>query len=462
VNPRRPGRRSSACGRRPRPRASRSRRGSHLPGVRRRPRALGRPRVAQEIRKHADATASPRGPLGGRSRSGRRALRDRQAHGLGEASWTRTRSRRSSRPRARARRGARGCRRAAPRANGDEVTYVVTRNINYTTSATSAAASAPSRRGKLAENLRGAPYLVPLDEVVRRCREAWERGAVEVCLQGGIHPAFTGDYYVELVEAIKRELPGPARARVLGARGLAGRCDARPVRSPTTSRVCATRARLPSRARPRRSSTTRCAGFLCPDKVTTGAVARGARDGPRGGLPLDGDDHVRGRGGARASWARHSIACASCRSGPGGFTGASCPLPLRAHGGADLPQGERPARPHVREAVLMHAGRAASRSIRTSRTSRPQWVKMGVAERRRASEGRRNDLGGTLMNEVRSRARPARARAGDAARRDGGGDPRARAHAAASDDASTGSPAAERSRALVRAPPPLPSRSTRT
>ena len=48
--------------------------------------------------------------------------------------------------------------------------------------------------GQAAANLRGAPYLVPLEEIVRRAREAWERGATEVCLQGGIHPAFTGNY----------------------------------------------------------------------------------------------------------------------------------------------------------------------------------------------------------------------------------------------------------------------------
>src|SRR5262249_19273932 len=61
-------------------------------------------------------------------------------------------------------------------------------------------------KGKLAENLRGRPYLVPLDEIVRRSREAWDRGAVEVCLQGGIHPAFTGDFYVDVCRAIKAEL----------------------------------------------------------------------------------------------------------------------------------------------------------------------------------------------------------------------------------------------------------------
>src|SRR5206468_1676334 len=62
-------------------------------------------------------------------------------------------------------------------------------------------------KGKLAANLRGAPYLVPRDEIVRRAEEAWERGATEVCLQGGIHPAFTGDYYADVVRAIRDAVP---------------------------------------------------------------------------------------------------------------------------------------------------------------------------------------------------------------------------------------------------------------
>ncbi len=71
---------------------------------------------------------------------------------------------------------------------GDTVTYVVTRNINYTNVCYFRCGFCAFSKGKLAANLRGRPYLLPLDEIVRRSTEAWERGAVEVCLQGGIHP----------------------------------------------------------------------------------------------------------------------------------------------------------------------------------------------------------------------------------------------------------------------------------
>ena len=91
---------------------------------------------------------------------------------------------------------------------GDEVTYVVTRNIQYTNVCYFRCGFCAFSKGKLARNLRGAPYLVPREEIVRRTREAWERGATEVCLQGGIHPAFTGDYYADVVRAIKEAVPG--------------------------------------------------------------------------------------------------------------------------------------------------------------------------------------------------------------------------------------------------------------
>ena len=130
---------------------------------------------------------------------------------------------------------------------GDEVSYVVTRNIQYTNVCYFRCGFCAFSKGRLAANLRGAPYLVPLDEIVRRSREAWERGATEVCLQGGIHPAFTGDYYASVVEAIRAELPGPAHPRVLGAGGLAGRGDTRPAARGLSRPAAGVRARLAAR-----------------------------------------------------------------------------------------------------------------------------------------------------------------------------------------------------------------------
>src|SRR5262249_51103019 len=91
--------------------------------------------------------------------------------------------------------------------NGDAVTYVVTRNINYTNVCYFRCGFSAFSKRKLAHNLHARPYLVPLDEIVRRSEEAWDRGAVEVCLQGGIHPAFTGDFYLDVCRTIKQALP---------------------------------------------------------------------------------------------------------------------------------------------------------------------------------------------------------------------------------------------------------------
>ncbi|HTO26305.1 MAG TPA: 7,8-didemethyl-8-hydroxy-5-deazariboflavin synthase CofG, partial [Gaiellaceae bacterium] len=92
--------------------------------------------------------------------------------------------------------------------NGDTVSYVVTRNIQYTNVCYFRCGFCAFSKGKLAANLRGPAYLVPHEEIVRRVEEAWERGATEVCLQGGIHPSFTGDYYESVVRTIKDAVPG--------------------------------------------------------------------------------------------------------------------------------------------------------------------------------------------------------------------------------------------------------------
>ena len=93
------------------------------------------------------------------------------------------------------------------RRNGDTVTYVVNRNINYTNQCYFRCGFCGFSRGPKSLNLRGDPYILNVHEVVHRSVEAWERGATEVCLQGGIHPDFTGDFYVGVLEAIKQRLP---------------------------------------------------------------------------------------------------------------------------------------------------------------------------------------------------------------------------------------------------------------
>src|SRR5271169_2378641 len=91
---------------------------------------------------------------------------------------------------------------------GEEVSYVVNRNINYTNVCGYRCQFCAFSKGKLSENLRGEPYRLEFEEITRRAMEAWQRGATEVCLQGGIHPEYTGETYRSILRAIKTHVPG--------------------------------------------------------------------------------------------------------------------------------------------------------------------------------------------------------------------------------------------------------------
>ena len=334
--------------------------------------------------------------------------------------------------------------------NGDEVTYVVTRNINYTNVCYFRCGFCAFSKGKLAENLRGAPYLVPLDEVVRRCREAWERGAVEVCLQGGIHPAFTGDYYVEVVEAIKRELPD---LHVHAFSALEVWQGAATLGLPLADYLARLRdaglASLPGTAAEILDDEVR--RILCPDKVTTEQWLEVHETAHDAGLRSTATIMFGSVEGPR-SWARHLIAVRDLQKRTGGFT-ELVPLPfVHMEAPIYLKGGARPG-PTFREAVLMHAVArlALHPHIQNIQTS---WVKMGIEGAQACLEAGANDLGGHAHERV-DLARGRRVtRPGDAARGDGGGDPRHRPHAEAADDAlrhsSRGTPTALLRRAAAR------------
>ncbi|MFN3165301.1 MAG: 5-amino-6-(D-ribitylamino)uracil--L-tyrosine 4-hydroxyphenyl transferase CofH, partial [Pseudohongiellaceae bacterium] len=90
---------------------------------------------------------------------------------------------------------------------GDAVSYAVNRNINYTNVCYFKCQFCAFSKGQSNADLRGRPYDISAEEIARRCQEAWQRGATEVCMQGGIHPDYTGQTYVDIVRTVKAATP---------------------------------------------------------------------------------------------------------------------------------------------------------------------------------------------------------------------------------------------------------------
>ncbi|HEU4394069.1 MAG TPA: 5-amino-6-(D-ribitylamino)uracil--L-tyrosine 4-hydroxyphenyl transferase CofH, partial [Planctomycetota bacterium] len=283
---------------------------------------------------------------------------------------------------------------------GDEVTYVVTRNVNYTNVCYFRCGFCAFSKGKLAANLRGKPYVVPVEEIVRRAREAWDRGAVELCLQGGIHPAFTGDTYLEICAAVKDAVPG---LHVHAFSALEVWQGAATLGLPLADYLERLRdaglASLPGTAAEILDDEVR--RVLCPDKVTTAQWLTVHDAAHRAGLRSTTTIMYGSVEGPR-SWARHLVELREQQKRTGGFT-EFVPLPFVHMEAPIFLKGRARPGPTFREAVLMHAvGRLALHPWITN--VQASWVKLGLEGAQAALRAGANDLGGTLMNESISRA----------------------------------------------------------
>jgi FO synthase len=283
---------------------------------------------------------------------------------------------------------------------GDEVTYVVTRNIQYTNVCYFRCGFCAFSKGKLAANLRGAPYLVPHEEIVRRCEEAWERGATEVCLQGGIHPAFTGDYYRSVVEAIRDAVPGlhvhafSALEVWQGAATLGV-----PLEQYLTELRDAGLGSLPGTAAEILDDEVR--RIICPDKVTTEQWLEVHDTAHRVGLRSN-VTMMFGHVEAPVNWARHLLRAREQQRRSGGFT-EFVPLPFVHMEAPMWLRGRARSGPTFGETLLVHA--VARLALHPWITNiQVSWVKLGHEGVAAALRAGVNDLGGTLMNESISRA----------------------------------------------------------
>jgi FO synthase len=284
--------------------------------------------------------------------------------------------------------------------SGDTVTYVVTRNVNYTNVCYFRCGFCAFSKGRLAANLRGKPYLVPVDEIVRRAREAWDRGAVEICLQGGIHPGFTGETYLEICRALKAELPD---LHIHAFSALEVWQGAATLGLSLEDYLGALRdvglASLPGTAAEILDDEIR--RIICPDKVTTAQWLRVHDTAHRVGLRSTTTvmfGHVDGP----ENWARHLVALREQQQRSGGFT-EFVPLPFVHMEAPMYRKGQARPGPTFRETMLMHSvSRLALHPWITN--IQVSWVKLGVEGAQAVLRAGANDLGGTLMNESISRA----------------------------------------------------------
>jgi FO synthase len=283
---------------------------------------------------------------------------------------------------------------------GDEVTYVVTRNIQYTNVCYFRCGFCAFSKGKLAANLRGAPYLVPHEEIVRRCEEAWERGATEVCLQGGIHPAFTGDYYLSVVRAIKAAVPDlhvhafSALEVWQGAATLGLTLE-----TYLTQLRDAGLSSLPGTAAEILDDDVR--RVICPDKVTTAQWLEVHDTAHRVGLQSN-VTMMFGHADGPRNWARHLVHTREQQERSGGFT-EFVPLPFVHMEAPMWLRGRARSGPTFGETLLVHA--VARLALDPWITNvQVSWVKLGPEGVAAALRAGVNDLGGTLMNESISRS----------------------------------------------------------
>ena len=283
---------------------------------------------------------------------------------------------------------------------GDVVTWVHNRNINYTNVCTFKCKFCGFSKGPLSLNLRGKPYLLTLEDIAERVREAWELGATEVTLQGGIHPDFDGDYYIDVCRAVKEAAPD---IHVHGFTALEVTEGARRLGEPLDvylRRLMDAGLRsLPGTAAEILDDDIRA--ILCPDKIKTEQWLECHRVAHEVGLRSN-VTIMHGSVEQPVHWARHLILTRDLQRQTGGFT-EFVPLPFVHMASPIYLQRKSRRGPTFREVVLMHAiGRIAYGDLIPN--IQASWVKIGVEGVRQLLQAGVNDLGGTLMNENISRA----------------------------------------------------------
>jgi FO synthase len=284
--------------------------------------------------------------------------------------------------------------------NGDAVSYVVNRNINYTNVCYFNCRFCAFSKSRGARGLRGRPYDISGEEIARRCSEAWQRGATEVCMQGGIHPDYTGATYLDILRTVREAAPGmhihafsPLEVSQGAATlGLSLETYLEQLRDAGLGTLPGTAAEILH---------DEVRAVLCPDKLGTEEWLAVMEAAHRVGLRTTATimfGHIE----QPRHWAVHLLRIRELQSRTGGFT-EFVPLPFVPMEAPIYLRGQSRRGPSFREAVLMHA---VARLVLHGHIDNIQvsWVKMGEAGVRACLDAGANDLGGTLMNESITRA----------------------------------------------------------
>ncbi len=283
---------------------------------------------------------------------------------------------------------------------GDVVTWVANRNINYTNVCTFKCRFCGFSKGPLSLNLRGTPYLLTLDDIAERVIEAAEAGATEVCLQGGIHPDFDGDYYIDVARAVHEAVPG---MHIHGFTALevfeGAKRNQEPLADYLTRLREAGQASLPGTAAEILHDDVRAT--LCPDKINTEEWLAVHRVAHSVGLSSN-VTMMFGSIERPEHWVEHILRTRSLQEETGGFT-EFVGLPFVHMASPIYLQKKARRGPTFREVLLMHA---VARIAYRGRIDNIQgsWVKLGFNSITQLLQAGANDLGGTLMDENISRA----------------------------------------------------------
>jgi FO synthase len=283
---------------------------------------------------------------------------------------------------------------------GDTVTYVINRNINYTNICTFSCSFCAFSKTSTKAGTRDKPYDLPLEEIAERTREAWAKGATEVCLQGGIHPRYTGDTYVEILRTVKNVVPAMhvhAFSPLEVSQGAA--TLGVPLRDYLKRLKDEGLGSLPGTAAEILDDEVRA--LICPDKVNTAEWLEVVGTAHEVGLRTT-STIMYGHLERPEHQARHLLRLRALQMRTGGVT-EFVPLPFVHMQSPVYLRGQARKGPTWREAVMMHAVArialyGAIDSIQAS------WVKLGIEGAAACLAAGVNDLGGVLMNESISRA----------------------------------------------------------